>query len=222
MQNTADNLIAQQIASLDTLPADYTPNLESKWQLLETTLVEQRKSKRKLLLILRAAASIVFIVSLSLLYITFTKSTPKTLPATSHNSKPMILAPQNKTPETLTAAMEKKSPQKMQTVEKERTIPTLQIEAPPTDLEQEQAPMITENKPSEDTVQMLAALPKSAKKTKTRYIQMDFGESNAMAQNNQKPQLHTTGLKFNLAPTTRSSEPEARETKQNKSLRINF
>lgn len=75
---TEDNLIADKLASLSDLPGDYAPNLESKWEVLETSLIETRKNKRKFIFTLRVAASLIITGILAVFFIgkhTSTRST---------------------------------------------------------------------------------------------------------------------------------------------------
>jgi hypothetical protein len=67
MEITDNKRIAARLDELDTLPAGYTPNLDSKWELLEASLDGQRKTKRRALVWVRAAAALLLCASLALL-----------------------------------------------------------------------------------------------------------------------------------------------------------
>ena len=221
-ENTAYSLIAEKLDALAGLPAGYAPNLESKWQLLETTLVEQRKSKRKILFILRAAACLVLIAGLSLLFITF-KNTAAIAPnLSSSTSTAKHKAPANKEPEPVFESTRIHYDYKKQARVEEKTLAIIPTEQPLVKQEQESVLAVVQATSSADTIQQAPSVAKLGKKSKTRYIQMDFGENTDIAQSNKKVPVYTNSLQFKLRPTELPSEPEARETTQNKSFRIKF
>lgn len=225
-QNTVDKLMTEKLAALNGLPSDYAVNLESKWQLLETTLVEQRKSKRKMLIMLRAAAGLTLIAALSLLFMTLSTHTqlapkriskiiPPISPSTPLKKTEYPIASATKTSKTLkqgTSAEKNLNPvvaEDLVITQQPQLTATLatQLTTPATDL---------------DTLKKLAIEPTTRKKTKTRYTQMDFGETSDMVTNTKNAPVYTNGLQFKLRPTASAPGPEARETSRNKSLIIKF
>lgn len=222
-ENTAFSLIAEKLDALAGLPAGYAPNLESKWQLLETSLVEQRKSKRKILFILRAAAGLVLIAAMSLLFIRFENTATIAPNLTSSTPKAKHPAPVYKAPEPVLENTRIHYDNLRQArVEEKKLKIVIPTEEPLLRQEQESLPVIAQATSNADSIQQTPPVAKLHKKSKTRYIQMDFGESTDLAQSNKKAPVYTNSLQFKLRPTEQPREPEARETTQNKSFRIKF
>lgn len=63
MQHLDKNMLQEKLESLDQLPSDYQPDLNSKWNLLETALDgTTEKKKKKLIVRLSVAASIALLI----------------------------------------------------------------------------------------------------------------------------------------------------------------
>lgn len=171
MENSDNRSIAAKLEELDTLPAGYQPNLDSKWTLLEASLEGQNKTKRAIVLWTRAAAVLIIFTLAILLLMPHAQPKQMTI-ARVKPAEPL----QPAKPEPAMGITQKKAALKRPAHN------TSLFQTPP---ENAEAPVVAPAvaKTAEDPAPVMAdpaALPEagmaSHKKKKARYVQMDFGQ----------------------------------------------
>lgn len=173
MEQLATNSIAEKLESLDMLPTGYTPNLDSKWALLERSREGEKRVKRKGIFWMRAAA-LVLLCSFILLFLPdreaalsiVEKSPEKTIEHSSSLSRPKFPKASLKGQDATKHSANKKKISEMQIVE-----PGVQYEPI------EQTALGNDSLAGPQPPGELAVETVATRKKKTRYVQMDFGET---------------------------------------------
>jgi len=201
--------VADTLNSLADLPHGYTPNLQSKWELLETGLAEQQPSKRAYVWYWRIAASVLLFALLSVLFkqpnLNDTVFKPTqwvwSKPIQVKYSKPVASLPKNTTKQHYTQRSVTPSVSAVE-IKTEVVTPPDQVAA---------------HVPVETPVVLPISPP--TKKQKARYVQMEFGES---SENTAPAPFLANGLQIKLRSSAASQTVETYKESNPKSLRIRF
>lgn len=207
--NGDDRYLADTLNSLADFPHGYTPNLQSKWELLETSLAEQQQSKRAYLWRWRIAASVLLFALLALLFNQPTQNTSVLKPTQWVLFKPK----QVKYATPLVSLPEKP-------INKRYPQPSVMPSDSTVEIKNEvltSPEQLLSNVPVETPVESPITPP--AKKQKTRYVQLEFGE---LSENTSPAPFLANGLQIKLRSSVASQTLETYGEKNAKSLRIRF
>jgi hypothetical protein len=177
MKTQDDKLVQSKLNSLDTLPEGYTPNIASKWTLIEEALDERRTDRiafRKIFL--RIAACLVLLLISAALWMNsgneniMTDSTTQTIDKPAENAQQDIHPEsQNATPQV--AAVNKPNG-------KIHSIENTQVRSNVITVVEEELPVTAE----ENSAVEVAVTEPVVKKNRKRYSQVDFEEATPLPQ----------------------------------------
>lgn len=218
MEENMDNrTIAAKLDELDTLPAGYAPNLESKWSVLEASL-EGKKSGRKTFLVwARIAAILLICLSVTWLFLP-RPETKTTVRVKTNEVQPALPLNDQPTP----PIVKKSDPVKKTTSRKVKK--SLPAEVPVS------LPVATlDHAPAADPMNVSPALPESAviaetpsaKKKKRRYMQVDFGDP-VTDPGHGTDMYYAKQLHFQLFGNNEPTEKTSQTNSRTALIRINF
>lgn len=167
----ADKSVREKLNQLTGLPEGYTPNLQSKWALLEASLEAEQHSKRRGFWMLRAAA-VLFLFSVSaVMYFYLHRTAPMANPLQARSSVTPAPVParQPVAPSIVQVVAQRPAPRPVRAVEQNTPLP------------QVEQPVINGVVPQTEVEAILATteatIAVTKKKNKVRYEQMDFGNT---------------------------------------------
>ncbi len=222
MENKANTHIAQQLEELDTLPAGYQPNLDSKWALLESALEKPVVITGRFVFIKRLsiAASLLLLAGIGW-WMNLKYNQPvaviikNDLPAKKMQQTPTIKEQQTDKIKIADVA----KPGKKSLALKQEKIIVAKNDAPAI------IPVAPLQKKDSGSVNVLVPVAEIAqeksKKKKQRYVQMDFDGGNP-DNNSQNEQNSTAFFKIRLNHNTTNDSGAAPENTSPFKIKYNF
>lgn len=218
MLHTEDNLIKNKLEESDLLPPEYRPDLESKWNILDTALNSRKKNVEYFsILKIGIAASILFLLGLG-----WYLNSVKTIRTKSADT-PIVSVPDQKRTKISEPSLEKPKRNVFATLSKEHKIvhqkkrkSDLPLNAPTIETQAILPDATTENIPeSQPSDQLVSSSQKQSSVKSPRYVQLDFGTESG----------ETSRTSANAEPTFRlriisTAPPEQNSTIQNTSRPI--
>ena len=210
--NLDDQWIANQVSGLSDLPHGYSPNLQSKWELIETSLTEQHRSKRLVVLAWRIAASILLLAGVFVL-LKPTAAAPELQSAGSTANK--LVKPETTPLPTAQTLPVVNAP----TIKKQREPLVTQHVTPVIVAEEPVVPPEALEVVTNETVPLKETVSIAKKKSKRRFEQLDFGDPVVV------PATATevaSGLHIKLRPLSTTNTMVSTQQKNPIAIRIPF
>lgn len=208
MEMLEDNIVQNKLNSLDTLPEGYTPNLESKWSMLEAGLEANTKTVITWKPI--AAAALLLLLGGATLLLQQIKPQPK---VTAGQSKPTLLITKA-VPQVIPHTTQQTIPVVKHTIKKTHTNqPHFVVNIPdvPATIWEVTAPAVVE--PTQEA-QVFFTTP-VVKVKKQQFVEIDFNDVPASPQQNTEPSIAFRSFKFGIGQqinTTSISHEGRQET----------
>lgn len=219
MENSDIKMIREKLTSLDTFPAGYEPNLDSKWSLLEASIGGESKTSIGGYIWLKAAAVLLLC---SFLIPLFLKEGPSKVVV---KAKPVVL---NKKPipdQPAKLVVEKQITRRPQNTSGKRLSGSQFQEAT---LNHTVVSVHTDERQIFDSIEAVPAANQEIasetalhKKKKVRYVQMDFGDADQESKTS--PVFYTLHPRFIMFGSGNKVKEENVQTNSHSALlRINF
>jgi hypothetical protein len=216
-----DKYIRQELESLQNLKPAHLPNLDSKWALLETSLAEQRRNRKKMVWILRAAAVLAILLFSSTLLLIETmgsKAEDKLLPTAvlseTHREKIVPGIPPQKAERTAAQKRERRVAQKTDQRLMTKTPPF--FETTSVVMANDSAVIV-----KKDTTQVLVKTQTVKRPARVRYIEMDFGDVSESSPPAPAP-AYAAGWQISIKSNAHQSKSYKQESDQLKTLGFKF